>query len=92
MTNFSIKELEDALVGGDPDAVRGLYFRSTGGHYFNKKFIKECIDALKVKLIMVNSGIDEFTPLEKLAATLLIESAGFDFEIKNRDNKNDQPT
>lgn len=83
MTSFSIRQLQDTLIGSNLNTVVGLQFSSPGGNYFNKKFIQECIDALNVKLIMVDSGMDEFTPLERLAATLLIESAGFERVIKN---------
>jgi hypothetical protein len=43
--------------------------------YFNKDFVKSCIDEIERKTFLVACELDDFTPLEKLGFHVLCDSA-----------------
>ena len=48
--------------------------------FFNKPYVSDVIDCLERKLSNVSVGLDDISPLEKLAITLLLDSANIDLK------------
>ena len=48
--------------------------------FFNKSYVLEVIDCLDRKLVNVSIGLEEISPLEKLAIALLLDSANIDLK------------
>lgn len=73
-----IKELREALV---PKGTRDVIVLNLGTcPVYNGEFIRKCIDELELKAKIVACGMDEFTPLERLAFEVLTQSANIDIE------------
>jgi hypothetical protein len=73
----SMRELRDRLKPFNPSAadIIKLSYNVNYG-YVPSKDVYDALDTLDKKLIAVAAGIDEITPLEKLAMWLLVDSAG----------------
>jgi hypothetical protein len=78
MTDKEIIDLLRAsLCNGEKGKAIRLDFKY-GGQYFNTEFVKSCIDYLEKKIRIITISEDVASPLETLAITLLLDSAGID--------------
>lgn len=59
------------------DPNRGVVRLQLKGPYFDAQFARKCVDELERRLLIAGVGLDTLTPLEKLAAYVLMDSAGF---------------
>jgi hypothetical protein len=74
LTNGAIiQTLRSALRSGAPGGPVRLALHL---NYFTPKFIKEAIDELERLIPMVQAGVEETTPLQRLGIYLLLDSAG----------------
>ncbi|ABM97392.1 hypothetical protein [Methylibium petroleiphilum] len=62
--------------GTAPIVRLGFLGTASGGAYYDQAFVQKCVDELEKRCAVAAAGIEELTPLERLAAELLISSAG----------------
>jgi hypothetical protein len=63
--------LKEALL---PEGVKVVRLTFTPHPYFQPEFVEKIIDELSIKEMMVRTGMDEFSAVDKLAFRLLYES------------------
>ncbi len=68
-----IQSLKDNLKGSGTSKTVRLFLNSPS--CFREKFVKDCIKDLESKVMLWKSGIEDVTPLERLAIYVLKDSA-----------------
>lgn len=71
-----IQQMRTALVRKGSAPLVRLSF--TGAGFFNETFVQQCVDEVEKVTQLAASGIEQPSPLERLAIHLLMESAGIE--------------
>lgn len=75
----TLDTMRRALVRKGTSPLVRLSFRGgSGGAYFNETFVQQCVDEVAKVTRLAASGIEQPTPLERLAIHLLLDSALID--------------
>lgn len=81
------EQLEIALQPKGTKPVVRLFLKDMGANYFSHDFVKECIKDMQKKSLLVNSGLYEFSPLERLGMHVLMDSSYIDKKDYNNENR-----
>lgn len=75
--NNVIEDLKENLIYSNN---REIVILELNNKYFNKPYILDAIECLDRKVFNVSIGMETISPLEKLAITLLLDSADIDLK------------
>lgn len=71
MNNKDKLQLLEERIASDYQTVRLQLI----DHHYDKSFIQQCLQQIKLDVPLVDIGMKEFSPLEKLGLKLLLDSA-----------------